>query len=391
MASVPRGLISRISHPSPSQSLPVCSFFFLQRFSSDAGFVEGIESDVTEIGCGNKKPKHLTMPVLGHFRAQGVALKKKLREFPVMEDALLPVVGLFVWLPPVLRLRLRPAANLVRFVDADDLRQRLRLDATFASDADKKQPLSISSSLHLKLSPSRASLHLKLFQALFVSHSLDLLGFCSSSKPDHLKLRSSQALSGGSSRALFSAKPLRALSVSDSPKLSLFSNDEDYGIINVLARAFALDVITYQALLSQAYTLKFTHSSSDPIKLRSSQVPYLLKFGSVVSSSDPLKLKLLLFSRFSRLKFRPSQNTLKLRTSQVQTLSRPSQVRLAPLAIIRLSRLKLTHSSSHPLKFRLSQVQTLSSSLPLKLWYQAHTFKLKPSQVLALNHLRLDT
>ncbi|CAN6811079.1 unnamed protein product [Brassica oleracea] len=35
--------------------------------------------------------KHLTMPVLGHFRAQGVALKRKLREFPVTEDAMLPV------------------------------------------------------------------------------------------------------------------------------------------------------------------------------------------------------------------------------------------------------------------------------------------------------------
>lgn len=31
------------------------------------------------------------MPVLGHFRAQGVALKRKLREFPVTEDAMLPV------------------------------------------------------------------------------------------------------------------------------------------------------------------------------------------------------------------------------------------------------------------------------------------------------------
>lgn len=31
------------------------------------------------------------MPVLGHFRAQGVALKRKLREFPVKEDAMLPV------------------------------------------------------------------------------------------------------------------------------------------------------------------------------------------------------------------------------------------------------------------------------------------------------------
>lgn len=28
---------------------------------------------------------------MGHFRAQGVPLKRKLREFPVTEDALLPV------------------------------------------------------------------------------------------------------------------------------------------------------------------------------------------------------------------------------------------------------------------------------------------------------------
>jgi large subunit ribosomal protein L3 len=28
---------------------------------------------------------------VGHFRAQGVPLKRKLREFPVTEDALLPV------------------------------------------------------------------------------------------------------------------------------------------------------------------------------------------------------------------------------------------------------------------------------------------------------------
>lgn len=28
---------------------------------------------------------------MGHFRAQGVPMKRKLREFPVSEDALLPV------------------------------------------------------------------------------------------------------------------------------------------------------------------------------------------------------------------------------------------------------------------------------------------------------------
>ncbi|KAL8483984.1 hypothetical protein ACS0TY_026615 [Phlomoides rotata] len=44
-----------------------------------------------QIGCGQKKEKHLTKPELGHFRAQGVPMKRKLREFPVTEDALLPV------------------------------------------------------------------------------------------------------------------------------------------------------------------------------------------------------------------------------------------------------------------------------------------------------------
>ena len=33
----------------------------------------------------------MTKPVVGHFRAQGVPMKRKLREFPVTEDALLPV------------------------------------------------------------------------------------------------------------------------------------------------------------------------------------------------------------------------------------------------------------------------------------------------------------
>jgi len=33
----------------------------------------------------------LTKPEVGHFRAQGVPLKRKLREFPITEDALLPL------------------------------------------------------------------------------------------------------------------------------------------------------------------------------------------------------------------------------------------------------------------------------------------------------------
>ncbi|KAL3617147.1 60S ribosomal protein L3B [Castilleja foliolosa] len=44
-----------------------------------------------QVGCGQKKEKHLRKPELGHFRAQGVPMKRKLREFPVSEDALLPV------------------------------------------------------------------------------------------------------------------------------------------------------------------------------------------------------------------------------------------------------------------------------------------------------------
>ncbi|CAK9170125.1 unnamed protein product [Ilex paraguariensis] len=50
---------------------------------------EGISA--LQVGCGHKKEKHLTKPEMGHFRAQGVPMKRKLREFPVTEDALLPI------------------------------------------------------------------------------------------------------------------------------------------------------------------------------------------------------------------------------------------------------------------------------------------------------------
>lgn len=46
---------------------------------------------VSQIGCGHKKEKHLTKPEVGHFRAQGVPMKRKLKEFPVTGDALLPL------------------------------------------------------------------------------------------------------------------------------------------------------------------------------------------------------------------------------------------------------------------------------------------------------------
>lgn len=48
-------------------------------------------SCVSQIGCGQKKEKHLTKPEVGHFRSQGVPMKRKLKEFPVTEDALIPV------------------------------------------------------------------------------------------------------------------------------------------------------------------------------------------------------------------------------------------------------------------------------------------------------------
>jgi large subunit ribosomal protein L3 len=44
-----------------------------------------------KVGAGQKKENHLTKPELGHFRAHGVPLKRKLKEFPVTEDGLLPV------------------------------------------------------------------------------------------------------------------------------------------------------------------------------------------------------------------------------------------------------------------------------------------------------------
>ncbi|KAH7285990.1 hypothetical protein KP509_33G054400 [Ceratopteris richardii] len=54
--------------------------------------VEGKDcTTALQIGCGLKKAKQLTKPEFGHFMKQGVPLKRKLTEFPVTEDALLPV------------------------------------------------------------------------------------------------------------------------------------------------------------------------------------------------------------------------------------------------------------------------------------------------------------
>lgn len=44
-----------------------------------------------QLGFGQRKAKQLTKPELGHFYAAGVPLKRKLAEFRVSEDALLPV------------------------------------------------------------------------------------------------------------------------------------------------------------------------------------------------------------------------------------------------------------------------------------------------------------
>jgi ribosomal protein L3 len=44
-----------------------------------------------QIGAGQRKAKQLTKPELGHFKAAGVPLKQHLAEFPVTEDAILPV------------------------------------------------------------------------------------------------------------------------------------------------------------------------------------------------------------------------------------------------------------------------------------------------------------
>ena len=44
-----------------------------------------------QLGCGSKRDKQLHSGLRGHFRAAGVTNKRKLAEFRVTEDALLPV------------------------------------------------------------------------------------------------------------------------------------------------------------------------------------------------------------------------------------------------------------------------------------------------------------
>eukprot|EP00850_Spirogloea_muscicola_P021081 SM000236S08001 [mRNA] locus=s236:9924:10909:+ [translate_table: standard] len=43
-----------------------------------------------QVGCGQRKAKHLSKPEVGHFRAAGVPLKRRLAEFRVTPDAVLP-------------------------------------------------------------------------------------------------------------------------------------------------------------------------------------------------------------------------------------------------------------------------------------------------------------
>ncbi|KAJ2383337.1 hypothetical protein GGI05_005351 [Coemansia sp. RSA 2603] len=44
-----------------------------------------------QIGCGTRKEKNVTKPMMGHFKAHGVEPKAKLFEFPITPDAVLPV------------------------------------------------------------------------------------------------------------------------------------------------------------------------------------------------------------------------------------------------------------------------------------------------------------
>ncbi|KAK9161850.1 hypothetical protein Syun_008191 [Stephania yunnanensis] len=71
--------------------VPISVLWVDDNIVSQVKTVEKEGFSALQIGCGQKKEKHLTKPEVGHFRAQGVPMKRKLREFPVTEDALLPV------------------------------------------------------------------------------------------------------------------------------------------------------------------------------------------------------------------------------------------------------------------------------------------------------------
>jgi len=51
--------------------------------------VEGVYA--LQVGAGRKKPKQVSKPLLGHFAAAGLDVKRKLMEFRVTPDAILPV------------------------------------------------------------------------------------------------------------------------------------------------------------------------------------------------------------------------------------------------------------------------------------------------------------
>eukprot|EP01018_Ginkgo_biloba_P023151 Gb_28367 [translate_table: standard] len=71
--------------------VPITVLWVDDNIVSQVKTVEKEGHNALQIGAGQKKAKQLTKPMVGHFRGQGVPLKRKLREFPVSEDALLPV------------------------------------------------------------------------------------------------------------------------------------------------------------------------------------------------------------------------------------------------------------------------------------------------------------
>ncbi|XP_021765539.1 50S ribosomal protein L3-2, chloroplastic-like [Chenopodium quinoa] len=71
--------------------VPISVLWFDDNIVSQVKTVEKEGFFALQVGCSHKKEKHLTKPEVGHFRAQGVPMMRKLKEFPVTEDALLPV------------------------------------------------------------------------------------------------------------------------------------------------------------------------------------------------------------------------------------------------------------------------------------------------------------